>query len=179
MICTLCGKNKSFKEFDISLLTKNTFPRCKECRKENLTSNIRLYIQNYKDERQVKSIVNRDENQRKKRRILYKKREREKNKNNIIQKKSIAERVYIKLLQKRYKISMADYNIILNKQKGRCAICNIYPTTKRRLGVDHNHNTGQIRGILCTRCNSLIAALENKLLKQAKIYLKKWSKLGK
>ena len=44
--------------------------------------------------------------------------------------------------------------IFLKKQKGCCAICgknqNLF---KHRLNLDHNHKTGQLRGLLCYYCN--------------------------
>lgn len=41
---------------------------------------------------------------------------------------------------------------MLEEQNGRCAICLCKPRTKR-LAVDHNHKTGKVRGLLCSRCN--------------------------
>jgi hypothetical protein len=38
-------------------------------------------------------------------------------------------------------------------QDGRCAICRKKPQTGRRLSVDHDHKTGEVRGLLCTLCN--------------------------
>lgn len=63
-------------------------------------------------------------------------------------------------LFKQYKIRTEDYNRMLDKQNGVCAICgerekSIAHTSNkiRRLTVDHCHTTGKIRGILCSRCN--------------------------
>lgn len=40
------------------------------------------------------------------------------------------------------------------KQKGKCAICGKEQSQfKRRLNLDHNHKTGQLRGLLCFYCN--------------------------
>lgn len=44
------------------------------------------------------------------------------------------------------------YQELLDLQDGRCAICLSRPR-KRRLAVDHDHETGEVRGLLCTRCN--------------------------
>lgn len=44
-----------------------------------------------------------------------------------------------------------------NKQNGKCGICNKDEKEfKRRLSVDHNHKTGQVRGLLCYRCNKFV-----------------------
>jgi hypothetical protein len=54
-------------------------------------------------------------------------------------------------LNYKYGMSMEEYNALLTKQNGTCAICKL-PDTKM-LSVDHNHLTGQIRGLLCDPCN--------------------------
>jgi len=53
---------------------------------------------------------------------------------------------------KRYGMTPDDYDLLLNKQNGVCAICGKEPG-KRRFAIDHDHNTGTIRGLLCFRCN--------------------------
>jgi hypothetical protein len=44
------------------------------------------------------------------------------------------------------------YDQLLAEQKGHCALCPNTPKT-RRLHVDHDHRSLQIRGLLCYRCN--------------------------
>lgn len=62
-------------------------------------------------------------------------------------------------LLKMHKITLEEYNTLLKKQNGVCAICGNpeYVTMAdgkpRNLAVDHNHETGKIRGLLCTNCN--------------------------
>jgi len=51
-----------------------------------------------------------------------------------------------------YGIDLSEYNRIFAIQNYACAICINKPKT-RRLAVDHDHKTGQIRGLLCQRCN--------------------------
>lgn len=41
---------------------------------------------------------------------------------------------------------------MLEAQDGRCAMCRKLPR-RRRLAVDHDHNTGRVRGLLCYSCN--------------------------
>ena len=45
-----------------------------------------------------------------------------------------------------------DYNKMFNEQLGLCAICR-KPEVNIKLAVDHCHETGRIRGLLCKRCN--------------------------
>lgn len=51
-----------------------------------------------------------------------------------------------------YGLTSQQYDDLLMLQDGRCAICLTRPR-KRRLAVDHDHDSGEIRGLLCTRCN--------------------------
>ena len=62
---------------------------------------------------------------------------------------------------KAYGMTVADYDAMLARQGGRCAICR-RPPGKRRLAVDHDHRTGRNRALLCGSCNLLIGyAREN------------------
>lgn len=58
-------------------------------------------------------------------------------------------------LKKHYGMSEADYNAMLEKQEGKCAICGHY----RKLVVDHCHAYGVVRALLCSNCNSAIGLL--------------------
>ena len=68
------------------------------------------------------------------------------------------------------KILLEEYETQYQQQDGRCLICHMQ---FRLLLVDHDHQTGQIRGLLCNGCNSAIGLLkENKqLLHNAVKYL--------
>lgn len=59
-------------------------------------------------------------------------------------------------------ITPAEYDQMLAAQGGRCAICRRAPDENergRRLAIDHCHDTGRVRGLLCTLCNVGIGAL--------------------
>ena len=45
-----------------------------------------------------------------------------------------------------------NYAAMLKQQNGCCAICGRTPE-RRRLAVDHDHDTDAVRGLLCGRCN--------------------------
>jgi hypothetical protein len=64
----------------------------------------------------------------------------------------VSEYGYEHRLRSVYGITLNNYKMLLAEQDGKCAICLITPK-KRRLAVDHNHATGQVRGLLCTICN--------------------------
>ncbi len=84
-----------------------------------------------------------------------------------------------KYINNMYGITADDYMKMLDEQKGNCAICLMPETRKlqKRLCVDHNHDTGQIRGLLCQRCNSVIGYMKEdvRLLENAIGYLKKYA----
>lgn len=71
------------------------------------------------------------------------------------------------------------YNELLEFQQGGCAICRKPCKTGDRLGVDHNHGTKEIRGLLCKSCNLAVSYLEDEDLAWKMMeYMKRttWSK---
>lgn len=52
-------------------------------------------------------------------------------------------------------LNIDQYEQMVKNQNNKCAICD-NPEKTRHLAVDHNHNTGQIRKLLCTHCNNLL-----------------------
>lgn len=73
---------------------------------------------------------------------------------------------WVNRLQRDFGISEDDYLDMLESQNGVCAICLLPERTKRqgtlkRLCVDHDHSTGEVRGLLCQRCNLAIGYLED------------------
>lgn len=58
-------------------------------------------------------------------------------------------------LKREYGISPEDYDDLLASQGGVCAICGLPPPDPRgyRMHIDHDHESGSVRGILCGPCN--------------------------
>lgn len=55
----------------------------------------------------------------------------------------------------RYGITIDDYNRLFEEQLGSCKICKRHQSLfKKALHVDHNHETGKVRGLLCHSCNA-------------------------
>lgn len=72
-----------------------------------------------------------------------------------------------------YGLHQIDYERLLQKQNYRCAICKRLPSDDRQLCVDHDHSSKMIRGMLCSKCNSLLgfAGDEPRILAAAIVYL--------
>lgn len=83
-------------------------------------------------------------------------------------------------LNRNYGIRLIEYNKLLKKQEGKCVIC-FEPPKHTRLCVDHNHNTGEIRGLLCHLCNSVLGGCNDSiiLLQDAIRYLRKFNKISR
>jgi hypothetical protein len=65
-------------------------------------------------------------------------------------------------LKSLYSITQADYDRLLALQHGRCAICRATtPGTRGTWRVDHDHETGQVRGLLCDGCNRGIGSMQD------------------
>jgi len=64
-------------------------------------------------------------------------------------------------LKSLYGITVEQYEAMLELQNGVCAICGGINTRKLKLAVDHDHDTGKVRGLLCDRCNRGIGLLRD------------------
>lgn len=75
---------------------------------------------------------------------------------------------------KKYGINGDEFRVLVEKQKGKCPICE--KTDKKNLSVDHCHITGKIRGIICNKCNMALGNVEDspKILKALANYLEKY-----
>lgn len=77
----------------------------------------------------------------------------------------------------KFGITEADYDALLSKQQGCCAVCGRHHTAfRKRLAVDHDHRTLEIRGLLCIHCNRYVVGRHRKengaeLLRAAYAYL--------
>lgn len=59
-------------------------------------------------------------------------------------------------------LTLADYERMLIAQGSGCACCGAQVNKSgRRLGVDHDHRTGKVRGVLCHHCNAGIGHFED------------------
>jgi Autographiviridae endonuclease VII len=111
--------------------------RYRESHKEQISAANRRYRETHKE--QISEYARRkwrtDPDHREKHRV----------RNRLAQRRMVFKRVY--------GISLEDYDVMFERQGGACAICKRTGVT---LCVDHCHLTGEVRGLLCIRCNSAI-----------------------
>ena len=83
-------------------------------------------------------------------------------------------------LKYKYSLTINELNEALEKQNGGCAICEevlpdllVYNNRRRGYAIDHNHETGEFRGVLCLKCNSMLGMARDSqaLLRKADAYL--------
>lgn len=118
--------------------------RCRECQKRRWDSLPPGVRRNY--------YKTHDERHREKRRLYAE-----------VERKDYPERVRERSYRTIYGIDLAEYEELLAAQGGVCRICGGQNLNQRRLGVDHCHVTGKVRGLLCNYCNSGIGYFKDDL----------------
>ena len=59
-------------------------------------------------------------------------------------------------IERSYGLSLEDFRAMMERQNGECAMCH----RKRPLVIDHNHDTGIVRALLCVKCNTVLGYFE-------------------
>lgn len=137
--CTKCGIKKSLNKFSKDKSTKDGLQCCcKECRKK------------YNQMRKTKTAKYRKEYYQ-----THKVESAEQSKRfDRSEKGKLLKRKH--LLKRGYGLTLEQYDEMIKEQDSICAICGSINSDGRRLCVDHNHETGKIRKLLCHCCNSLV-----------------------
>ena len=130
---------------------KRTIIKCKNCNKE--FSELNIHIKQGKGKFCCKQCYNEFRKKNKK---------DEKELNKLYKKKH------------KYNLSKEQYENLFKKQNNRCAICNKTFSTKVKGFVDHDHKTNKVRGLLCSKCNTLLGMSDDNIviLENAIKYLK-------
>jgi hypothetical protein len=79
-------------------------------------------------------------------------------------------------LRKKFGITPEEYDGMLETQGGSCAICGTTdPKPNKCFSVDHDHETGEVRGLLCLSCNTSMGLVgdDPDLLRKAIAYLER------
>lgn len=81
-------------------------------------------------------------------------------------------------LKSTYNMNRQNYETLVQQQKGKCAVCE---KSQVQLNVDHCHQSGVVRGLLCKSCNLLIGLAHDQtsILEKAKQYLTQSKELKK
>lgn len=136
-ICNACGENKPYSEFNKNKEVHDGYRyTCKECRRLGKKSDPKFAKITRK--KQDKSI-----------RIPYGTKART---------TEATERVQINRLAK-YGLTVTQFNVLQDQQQNKCAICS--KPLGEKFCIDHCHETGKVRGLLCYGCNSGIGLLND------------------
>lgn len=81
-------------------------------------------------------------------------------------------------LKRNYGISLEEFDSILEAQGNACAICHCTESGGKNWHVDHDHNTGAIRGLLCNSCNTALGHMRDSpaILRAAADYVERHGK---
>ena len=170
--CNHCHEEKPLEEF--GKLTKSPdghSPRCKICqRKMNRDSYSRCDKEKHRSRGKKRRLANIEAHRKYHR--DYMKRYRKNNPRS-------AKRAQLK---HHYGITLEQYEELLEEQDGKCKICGHEPQEgERALDVDHCHDEGHIRGILCSSCNAGLGHFQDRpdLLLKAIEYLEHFKPISK
>jgi hypothetical protein len=175
--CTTCKIEYPLSEYRVdNSRSNNIHPTCNNCNREIQR---RWYLKN-KEKAQTTAVLNYHKN--KEAINLRRKQDRIANPEKY---KTAAKRIYNPITSKVNSWKNAGiknmtydrYVKMLETQNNCCEICGEHKDKfKRNLDVDHDHITGEARGLLCTQCNSGIGKLKDsiEMLEKALLYLKKY-----
>lgn len=166
MKCTTCGESKPLSGFKRrKSVSDGHRKQCKECMKKVAAK----WPKPSKEKSREHS-----------RRHYYKHQEKEIQRSSSVN-RSRKDAIRDKRYQKEYGITLEDFEAMRAAQGGVCACCGDEEKSIHRKGaainlhVDHCHDTGKVRGLLCTRCNIGIGFLMNdvEIMLKAAIYIEK------
>lgn len=146
--CRICGELKPLEEFYRMAGMKDGYRN--ECKRCNLNQKAARYKANPEPDRQrVRQWAVDNPERVKAREAEY----RASGRKAISNRKSH--------LKRKFGITPEEYDVLLDRQGGGCAICGRPPTPGISLHVDHDHLTGRIRGLLCFQCNNALGDFED------------------
>lgn len=160
--CSRCQVEKPLEEFHKNGAAKDgKHAHCKTCSKES-------YMQWHNKNRNRRRELNRQWYYRHEKELAQRRQV-------LLDSPEYRKKKEIYMRKFRYGITEDQYQELLNSQKGRCAICKEIMTSP---WVDHDHQTNEIRGLLCRLCNTAVGMIgENvETLKSMIKYLERFHK---
>ena len=160
MICRKCKIDKQISAFE------KTRKTCKTCRNEQKRDTNKLWRKKNPESGSRYG------------KMYYQTNKGEIRKRNMEWQKKNPDKVLDNTLKSAHGITLQDYRKMLERQAGKCAICNNEERNGKRLSVDHNHLTGKVRGLLCDGCNKSLGLMKDNVgaIKNAVAYLEEHSK---
>ena len=176
--CSVCKNTKPIDEFykDKQRLSGYS-PRCKKCHYQLGVRTRKNNIVKYRLREKAYRQANKEKIKIRTKNWAIKNKDKVNQKSKEWQRKN-PEKVRNNQLRYEYGITIDDYNQLLIKQENRCAICKRH--SDKTLVVDHNHQNGKVRGLLCRTCNTAIGLLNDNylLLLEASNYLQSYETYG-
>ena len=145
--CNKCGEEKPLtEEFFRPNPTKGLRLGCREC--ENKAAALSRALNPEKAREAARKWSKEHPEQRNATKRAWYARNKDKHKDSV--------------LKRMYGLPLEEYTRILTAQGGTCGICKTATEGNcgRQLSVDHNHSTGEVRGLLCGRCNSVLGFID-------------------
>lgn len=158
-VCCKCGEEKPVSEFHKDKNSSDGYTyQCKACRNAKYKEYYHANADKMKEKRESTKEYRKEYYNDPERKLQYRR----------------------KYIEREFGIKYEQYDQMLEKQKGVCAICGC-PETKpnaKYLAVDHNHETGLVRGLLCNNCNRALGLLKDnkEILQNAIKYLEKYER---
>lgn len=164
--CPCCASNKEPDQFGKNRSTRDGLAGyCRECSKRKQRE---WYASNTEKARSLsRAWKSKPESK-----VKMNKRQRERYEEDAEHRTAVLDRNVWSKMYSRYGVTRDRYEQMLEKQNGVCAICKEECKTRQRLVVDHDHATGQVRGLLCKSCNFHLGVLErHEWVEKAQRYL--------
>lgn len=174
--CSKCKKQRPASRFGLRQGSRN--PRCKDCQNEYARQWRRDNPKRSRAADRRKYLRRRDDQ------IAYNKRYRKRKRDACAEwrannPKTIAETTRVnKYGSMGYE--RGDYDRMLEEQGGKCALCGSEdPKNNGSFAVDHCHDTGRVRALLCFTCNCGMGQLgdDPELVRKAASYLEQWREI--
>lgn len=148
-ICTICKQSKPITEFSYhKCMSDGVRSDCKACGVKRSMD----YNKRHPEKKKVKDKRYRTKHNAKVNAMTRKWR---KNNPEIVRKHN---------LKKYFGLTVEVYDSMYIEQGGCCAICGTHQSElKLRLAVDHDHETGQLRGLLCGSCNTALGLMKDSI----------------
>lgn len=137
--CSKCKENKDISQFNLHRKEPDGhYSQCKTCSAESNRNQYKKDPQKWKDYAKKWKLENPEKVAATARKSYAR--------------RKVSERNY--RIKKTYGITQEDYDRMYAEQNGKCAICG--QKSEKNFHIDHDHDTGEVRGLLCNKCNKAL-----------------------